>query len=123
MAVALPSSPPPAFARPSPLPITAEHVHRVRSKTKRATRKRSRELIASAMRAERATPLDFADALEVNERRVRHALEISEDAACIDVGEVLAMAATGAGGARLARRVLSELLREIDSIELASGHR
>jgi hypothetical protein len=125
-----PDVPAPRESRPVPsersrgvyraaLPITSEHVSRVRSAAKRWSRKRSRELIRDALQAERASALDFADAVEVSERAARKALEIDENAAVIDVGEMLNMARTGAGGARLARRVLTMLLREIDSIEFS----
>jgi len=123
MGAAAPSYPPPPVLRAAALPITSDHVHRVRSESKRQARKRSRELLASAIRTERATMLDVADALEVNERRVRAAIEISEDAGCIDIGDPLAMAKTGPGGLRLARRIYAELIRELDAIEFASGHR
>ena len=91
------------------------------SEAKRAKRLRSRELFHNAMSAERAQVLDYAEAVNVNERTARRALKIDEHAAPIDIGDLLAMAETGPGGVRLALRALAELQAEINRI--AASHR
>lgn len=99
----------------------ASELGRLRSPIKRAKRLRSRELVRDAMVSERALVLDFADAVGVDERTARRALAIDEKAAPIDLGDVLAMAETGPGGARLALRVVAVFQAEV--CRIAALHR
>ena len=63
-----------------------------------------------------ALVLDVADALDVDARAAGRALTGEKP---IDVGDVLAIANTGPGGVRLARRLVSLLRDEIDRIDAA----
>lgn len=121
MSCVAPSSPPPALhdARPrsSVLPLTPEHYSRVRSASRRDGRDRSRVILKGVMKAERALTLDVADAFDVDESTARRAIA---GAAPVDIGDTLAMAKSGAGGARLARRLLVALLSEVDALSLIS---
>lgn len=103
------------------VPAPAPSGTRLRSPMKRLARRRSRELVRVAMVGERALVLDFADAVGVDERTARRALSIDEDAAPIDLGDLIAMAEQGPGGARLALRLLAEHQAEI--FRIAASHR
>ena len=98
------------------LPITREHLERatahVRSDARGEGRRRSRELVHAALTEARATVLDVAEALSIDERGAARAL-IGERP--VDIGDVLAIARTGAGGVRLARAIMRELELEVET--------
>lgn len=98
----------------SPGPTTDEAV---RSSLRKGHRERSRELAHEAMESERALIIDLAEWLGIDERLVSRSLR---GEAPLDWGDLLAFAASGRGGARLARRVMALLGSEIDRIEM--GH-
>lgn len=111
-AVALPNTSQPPRAKA--LRIDCEHV---RSSLRKGHRERSRELAHEAMESERALIIDLAEWLGIDERLVSRSLR---GEAPLDWGDLLAFAASGRGGARLARRVMALLGSEIDRIEM--GH-
>lgn len=110
----LPSSPP----RRSALPLTSEHLAtataHLRSDTRARWRRESRVIVARALVEARATVADVAEALSIDDRGAGRALQGERP---VDVGDVLALAASGPGGARAARRVLTALRDEVDEIE------
>lgn len=121
-AAAAPSWPPP----PAPQRLRAKvlqpedfDVDHIRSAARRGGRKESRRLLRKAMGETRALVLDLADGLEVDERGARAALQGRRP---IDVGDVLAVGATGPGGLRLARRWLALVRDELDRIEQLTSH-
>lgn len=116
MGQALPSQPPLAPLRAKPLPRLVALRH-IQSETREPWRRRSRELVDVAMVEARASTLDVADALAVDARAAGRALNGEKP---IDLGDLLAIAASGPGGQRLARRVISQLRDEMDRIESES---
>ncbi len=119
MGAVLPSYPP-ASLRAKPLPRVAAFVsmRHIQSETRGPWRSRSRELLDQAMHEARAVVLDVADALDVDARNAGRAVSGEKP---FDLGDVLALAASGPGGVRLARRLLSLLRDEIDRIEAGAA--
>jgi len=113
---AIPSTPPEARAKT--LPIRHEVVSRLVAPPRKRGRDRSRVLVAEAMTAERATVLDVGDPLGIGERCTRRALQL-EDAAPIDIGDLIPIAESGPGGMRLVRRILAAFSVELDRITLS----
>lgn len=108
----IPSTPPTAPLRAKPLRL-ADATH-VRSDVRREARRESRGLVLRVMVEARALTVDVADALDIDERNAARALSGDKP---IDIGDVLAIARSGPGGARLARRILSALRDAIDASE------
>lgn len=114
--VALRSTPPPALAAPPRAKSLALDVAHIRSVTKRDERCESRVLLQEAMRIERALVLDLADALDVDERLAARVIRGRHP---FDLGDLLALARSGRGGARLARRILAMLGDAVSKLELS----
>jgi len=94
-------------------------VAHIRSASRRGGRRESRRLLRQAMTETRALVLDLADGLDVDERGARAALQGRRP---IDMGDVLAVGATGPGGLRLARRWLALVRDELDRLEQLTSH-
>lgn len=86
----------------------------VRSEVRREARRESRGLVLRVMHESKAMTIDVADALDIDERGAARALSGDKP---IDIGDIIAIARSGPGGARLARRILSALRDSIDASE------
>ena len=113
MASALPATLPPRRAKALPV-AELSAVRHIRSETRGPWGTRSRQLVAQAMAETHCLVLDVADALAVDVRAAGRAVTGEKP---IDLGDLLAVANTGPGGVRLARRIVSLLRDEIDRIE------
>jgi hypothetical protein len=115
-ALPLPSTPPPP-PRAKALSLR-EPASRLVSAPRKRGRDRARVLVAEAMLETRATVLDVGDPLGIGERCARRALQL-EDAAPIDLGDLIPIAESGPGGLRLVRRILAAFSVELDRITLS----
>lgn len=86
----------------------------VRSDVRRDARRDSRRLVLGAMQDTRGTLLDVAAALDVSERAAGRALSGEHP---LDLGDLVALARSGPGGARLARRIVTALRDAIDDVD------
>ena len=106
-------------ARAKSLPLSREHLlaTHMRSDSRATWRAASRLIIAEAMRDARALDVDIAGALEIDDRGASRALRGERP---IDAGDILAIAASGPGGARLARRIMARMRDAVDAIETSA---
>ena len=106
---------PPLRART--LGLSTEHVsiEHIRSEKRRLGRQVSREkVVLAALVQTRALVVDVAEALDIDERGASRACKGRDP---FDVGDVLAIARSGPGGLRLARRLIALLSAQVDAIE------
>lgn len=111
--------PAPGIPRAKPLPRKLPEVDEmghIRSSARRGGRTLARlQIVGPAMRETRATVLDVAEALDVNERLASRTLRGAQP---LEVGDIVAIAlAGGPGNIRLARRMAARLVQTIDGIE------